>query len=433
VNSVQEIDLGYRPHRFQVEIHEAMAKHRFSVVVTHRRFGKTTLAIATLVDGALRCALAAPRFGYVAPLLKQAKATAWNYLVSYATKIPGTKVREGELMVEFATGGRVTLYGGSEGNEEAMRGIYLDGVVIDEYAGVAPQMFDQVVLPTLADRRGWALIVGTPHGMDAFYKLYHELAPARGWYRATYRVDETIGIPQLSAEDIAGQQRNSTPLAWRQEWLADFAAEAEDAFIPIELISTAAARAYAWTDVSFAPVILGVDVARFGDDRSVIQRRQGLVAFEPIVISHMDNMTLAGRVAQEIQRHGAQSTFVDAGRGEGVIDRLRQLGFPVHEVNFGGKPIDEHYADKRTEMWAEVRSWLEQGGGIPNVSELKTDLAAPRYEFTASGKVRLESKDKIKARGMRSTDLGDSLALTFAMPVPVLGQRNRELEAEVSW
>jgi len=156
----------------------------------------------------------------------------------------------------------------------------------------------------------------------------------------------------------------------------------------------------------------------FGDDRSAVCIRQGLRVHEIQVYANVDNMTLAGRVAELLNTWRWDACFVDAGRGEGVIDRLRQLGFArVFEINFGAKPDDPHYQDKRTEMWFRMRDWIEQGGWIPNTGTLKTDLTGPTYEFMASGKVRLEPKDRMKERGLRSTDLGDALALTFAMQV----------------
>jgi hypothetical protein len=128
-------------------------------------------------------------------------------------------------------------------------------------------------------------------------------------------------------------------------------------------------------------------------------------------------MTLASRVAAEIIAFQPDAVFIDAGRGEGVIDRLRSLGFTVIEVNFGGKPTNEMYANKRSEMWDGMAKWLKAGGVIPNHGELKTDLATPTYAFNAANKLVLEPKDDIKKRGLRSTDIADALALTFAAPV----------------
>lgn len=410
------IDLNYRPHPHQLAIHDNLAKVRFAVVVSHRRFGKTLLSVMSLITGALACKLDNPRFAYVAPRLKQAKQIAWMYLSEKAMKIPGARKNESELYVDLPNHSRITLYGATEGNEEAMRGLYLDGVVIDEVAGLRPHVWSEILRPALTDRLGWSLFIGTPHGMDLFHELYQQSLQDPAWYSALYRVDET-NLPWLPPEEIELARRTMSDAAFRQEFLCDFTAASENALITIDLVTMAAKRHLGEFDFKFAPRVLGVDVARYGDDRSVIQRRQGLLCFEPYVFKDIDNMTLAGRVAEEMQKWKPDMVFVDAGRGEGVIDRLRQLGHYVMEVNFGGKPNDEYYADKRTEMWCKTKDWLEQGGELPNHPELKTDLCVPTYDFLASGKVRLESKERVKERGMRSPDLGDALALTFAQPV----------------
>jgi hypothetical protein len=410
------VDLDYRPHPHQLKIHDLLRKFRFVVLVTHRRFGKTLLAVMALIHSAMMCEKPNPRYAYVAPRLKQAKAVAWMYLCDKVMKIPGARKHEGELYVELPNGARITLFGATDGNEETIRGNYFDGLALDEVAGIKPHVWPEIIRPALADRMGWAVFLGTPHGVDVFYELYQEAMKDSAWSAAMYRVDET-DLPWLPEEEIELARRTMSENAFRQEFLCDFSAASESAFITIDLVSSACQREYEYSDYGFAPRVIGVDVARFGDDKSVIQCRQGLYAEEPLIFPDIDNMSLAGKVAEEYRSFRADACFVDAGRGEGVIDRLRQLGYPVFEVNFGGKPLDEHFADKRTEMWSEMRVWLEQGGRIPNHPELKTDLCVPSYEFKPSGKVKLESKESIKGRGMPSPDLGDALALTFAQPV----------------
>jgi hypothetical protein len=419
------IDLGFRPHAFQLEIMRALWTYRFAVLVAHRRFGKTLLSIMTLMDRALRCKLSNPRYAYVAPRLKQAKQIAWMYLVDKAMRIPGSRKNEGELYVELPNSARITLYGASDGNEEAMRGLYLDGTVVDEVAGIAPHVWGEIMRPALADRKGWAMFIGTPHGVDTFHALYQQARSDEAWYTGLYRVDETQ-LPWLPKAELELARRAMSDAAYRQEFLCDFTASAENVLITIDLVSAAAARIYRESEYGFAPTVMGVDVARFGDDRSVIQMRQGLLAYPPLVYKGLDNMALVGKCTEAITKYKPDGIFVDAGGGAGVIDRLRQLGHPIMEVNFGGKPIDEHYQDKRTEMWFGIRHWLEQGGAIPNEVDLKSDLSGPTYEFTAAGKVRLEPKDDLKARGLPSPDLGDALALTFAMPVHVMPLRSPE-------
>jgi hypothetical protein len=128
-------------------------------------------------------------------------------------------------------------------------------------------------------------------------------------------------------------------------------------------------------------------------------------------------MQLAAQVAKKIDEWMPDAVFVDAGNGSGVIDRLRQLGYDVIEVHFGGKPAEAQYQNKRTEMWFNTREWLNASGALPDLPQLKQDLGAPIYWYDPSGRICLEPKDEIKKRGLPSPDFGDALALTFAHPV----------------
>ena len=207
--------------------------------------------------------------------------------------------------------------------------------------------------------------------------------------------------------------------AFAREYLCDFSAAGEDQLLSLTDAETASHRTYPITEIEHAPRILGVDPARFGNDRSVIFPRQGLVAFPPEVYRGLDNMDLAGRVARKIEDWQPDAVFIDAGAGSGVIDRLRQLGHDVVEVNFGGRPISPRYTNKRTEIWQELADWVRAGGAIPNEQALKLELATPTYSFDAANRMALESKDEIKKRlpDAGSPDLADALALTFAHPV----------------
>lgn len=164
--------------------------------------------------------------------------------------------------------------------------------------------------------------------------------------------------------------------------------------------------------------ILGVDVARFGDDASVIFPRQGLQAFVPVALRNVDSVQGAARVSQAIATWGAHATFVDGsgGYGAGWIDQLRVLGREVVDVQFGGAATDPRYHNKRTEMYFDAVQWIRAGGALPEIPELVADLSEPTYTFVGD-RMALEAKDQIKARIGRSPDHGDALALTFAAPV----------------
>lgn len=145
-------------------------KQRWAVLVVHRRGGKTVASINDLIKGALSCQQRAPRFAYLAPFRQQAKIIAWDYLKHFTACVPGRKISEGELYVEFPNGGRVTLYGAD--NYEALRGIYLDGAVVDEPADMEEEVWTSILRPALSDRQGWCVWIGTPKGRNAFFRLY---------------------------------------------------------------------------------------------------------------------------------------------------------------------------------------------------------------------------------------------------------------------
>lgn len=165
---------------------------------------------------------------------------------------------------------------------------------------------------------------------------------------------------------------------------------------------------------------MGVDVARFGDDRTTIWRRRGFTAYEPTVLTKMDNMEVASHIANQIDVHHPKSVFVDVGAvGSGVVDRLHQLGYNVvQEINFGSKATDsKRYANKRSEMWYNIKRWLDDGGCLPNMPDLKTELTSIEYKFDNTGRIALEPKEKVKAKLGKSPDLADGLALTFAQKI----------------
>ena len=166
--------------------------------------------------------------------------------------------------------------------------------------------------------------------------------------------------------------------------------------------------------------VIGVDVARFGDDRTVLMFRQGVcAAFEPVVLRKQRSHDIAAVVAQAWHRWGADAIFVDGsgGYGAGVVDSLIQHGLAPIEVQFGGGADDPRYRNKRAEMWFRMAEWVKRGGALPaSLPEIARELTAPTYTFTG-GKLTLEEKQQIKDRLGFSPDLADGLALTFASEV----------------
>jgi hypothetical protein len=409
-----QVGLGYFPRDWQKECHRQ--RRRFTVLALHRRAGKTELAIMELLDCALKFSQPLGLFFYVAPFLKQAKAIAWARLKARIEPMRQhgmVEINEGELSVTFKHNGAIIRVFGAD-NPDAMRGVRLDGAVIDEVAQIKPEVWQDVLQPALSDRKGWALFIGTPQGVNLFSELYFRSNALPDWHAARYTVFDTNAI---DPDEVSRLKRDMSETSFAREYLCDFAAAGDDQLISLSDVESAAQRQMREDQVSFAAKILGVDPARFGDDRSVIFPRQGLAAGQPIIYRGIDNMTLASRVAAQIEEYKPDAVFIDAGNGGGVIDRLRQLGYDIIEINFGGKPADPRFLNKRAEMWWELREWIRMGGAIPNSVDLKQDLAAPIYWYDSAGRIQLEPKDDIKKRGLPSPDLADALALTFAHPV----------------
>lgn len=170
-------------------------------------------------------------------------------------------------------------------------------------------------------------------------------------------------------------------------------------------------------EYDFAQKRLGIDVARFGDDRSVIFPRQGIVAFKPAIMRHQRTTEIAARAAMISAKWGVEQILVDdTGHwGHGVIDNLIDAGYPAIGVMFHADALDRRYANRRAEMWVQMTDALKKGVALPNIAELVAELTTPTYTFV-NGQFLLEDKAQIKVRLGRSPDLADALALTWALP-----------------
>lgn len=422
-----KVVIPYRPRFPQDEIHKQLETHRFCVLVAHRRLGKTVLSVNHLIKRAITDRKERGMYAYLAPFRNQAEQIAWGYLKHYTSQIPAISINEQKLSILLPNGATIRIFGAD--NPDALRGLYFDGVVIDEVAQIKPTLWGEVIRPALADRKGWAAFIGTPKGINLFSQIYDQALNlmSKGdpdWCAMLYSVEQTHVIDE---KELAALKVEMSENEFRQEFLCDFSAAQDNGLIPIDDIRAAANKFYRESEYMCAPLIYGIDVARFGSDASVIFKRRGLVAFEPIVIRKFDNMALADRIAVEMAKEKPDAVFIDSGAGQGVIDRLRQMRFDVVEVPFGAQAIDkEQFANRRMEMWWHMAQWIKQGGAIPPDPILQGDLGAPTYGYTPKGPKILEAKDKLKERIGRSPDLADALALTFAAPVAPKLSRSME-------
>ena len=191
---------------------------RWACLVVHRRGGKTVACVNELLTRATYTQKTNARYAYIAPFYRQAKDVAWGYLKDFGDGII-TKTRESELRVELFNGAWITLYGAD--NPDALRGLYLDGVVLDEYGDCRPSLWGTVVLPTLADRKGWAIFIGTPKGKNHFYEVHKRAQMESNWFDMTLPASQS-GI--LDDEELLEMKAQMTESAYLQELECDFTA-----------------------------------------------------------------------------------------------------------------------------------------------------------------------------------------------------------------
>jgi phage terminase large subunit len=252
------IETGYVPRSFQAELHRKVK--RFNVLVCHRRFGKTVFAINELIDQALRNPLHNPHYAYIAPTYGQAKKIAWEYFKEFAGGIPGINFHEGELRMTIdrpeirredgtlvKRADKITCWLIGAENPDSLRGMYFDGVILDEYGDMNPIIWSQVVRPALSDRftesreiencptQGWAIFIGTPKGQNHFYERYqYAIKPeASHWYGMIAKASETKLVPH---EELMDAKAEMSEDEFNQEYECDFNAALQGAYFSKQML-----------------------------------------------------------------------------------------------------------------------------------------------------------------------------------------------------
>lgn len=307
----------------------------------------------------------------------------------------------------------------SEENPDAFAGVHnLNGVMVifDEASGIPKPIWTVTegffTDPTL--NRFWFCFSNCRRNTGSFFECFHK--NRKFWRRRNLDSRNVEGTDLVKLNQIVEQHGEDSDET-RVEVKGEFPRQGDKQFISRGLIDEALEREIVPDD--WAPLVLGIDPARYGDDSTVFIFRQGRNArgIPHDKMDKMDNMEVANRAAHLITKYNPDAVFIDAGNGTGVIDRLRQLGYSIVEVWFGAKSPKREYLNFRTFMWAEMRDWLG-GGCLPALQELADDLACPEYKFVkATEVIRLETKEELKKRGFASPDFGDALACTFAAKV----------------
>jgi hypothetical protein len=309
----------------------------------------------------------------------------------------------------------------SKDNTEAFAGLHNKGkrivLIFDEASAI--------------DDKVWEVAEGamTDEDTEIIWIAFGNPTRNTGRFRECFRKNKHRWIHrQIDAREVDGTNK-----AQIQEWIEDhgedsdfvkirvrgvFPSQSARQFISTEDVDAAWKRNLEKSQYDFAPVIITVDPAWQGDDELVIAKRQGL-HFEVLHReAKNDNDMLVGQKIAELEdEHEADAVFIDLGYGTGIASFGKTMGRSWTLVNFGSKPSDHGFVNKRAEMWGLMKAWLKEGGAIPHNQTLYDELISPETVPRLDGKIQLESKEQMKKRGLHSPNIADALALSFAYPV----------------
>jgi len=417
--------LGAQPWFRQTEIMEAVRDHNRVAVRSCNGSGKTYIA-AHVVLWWLMCFPDALVIT-TAPTEHQVRDVLWRE-IRRAYRGHESLIEGKLLRTSLELGDKHYAQGLSTDLPERFQGFHEGHIlfVVDEASGVREGIFEAIEgSMTSADAK--MLLLGNPTSLaGTFYEAFHRRREL--WHTIHISAFDTPNVkagevlmPTLVTpkwvEEAKVNWGEDSPM-YQVRVLGEFPSEAEDTLISLKLIEAAAEEDAIELPPEDAPAEMGVDVARFGSDRTVICVRRGERVIEMEALGRQDLMETAGRVRAAMTRHGPKVVRVDGiGLGAGVVDRLREQGCSqVKGVNVAARANrPEHFANLRAELYDGLRERFQDGRiRIPADPDLIGELAAVRYSFTSSGQVRLEGKDDMRSRGLRSPDKADALMLAFA-------------------
>jgi hypothetical protein len=290
-------------------------------------------------------------------------------------------------------------------------------LVADEASGVPEQVFEAAA-GSMSGHNAVTLLLGNPVRSSGFFYDTHTRL-AQEWTTFQVACSDSPRVSQEYINEMAmryGEDSN----VYRIRVIGEFPRGDDDTVIPMDLLESALHRDVAAS--KSAPMVWGLDVARFGSDRSALCKRQGNVVTESIrTWKNLDLMQLTGAVVAEFNvlspSEQPREILVDSiGLGAGVVDRLRELGLPARGINVSESPaMGGTYRNLKAELWYKAKAWLEaRDCKLAKDEVLISELATVRYTFTSNGKIAIEGKDEIKKRGLPSPDKADAFVLTFA-------------------
>lgn len=290
--------------------------------------------------------------------------------------------------------------------------------LIDESGDIPPSVARAAEQALSNCQWGKVLQAGNPTSMDG---MLYAAARDPQWVviRITGDPDDPKRSPRINLDWARSQiEQYGRDNPWVKAYiLGQFPPGSINALLGVDEVRDAMARHLTEDQYSYSQRRLGIDVARFGDDRTVLFPRQGLAALKPAEMRNATGPEISARAMLARERWEWEMAMVDdtGGYGASAIDSMNLAGLPVSPVNFSGKATDPRYFNKRSEMWFKMAQWIRAGGALPKEPDLVRELTAPTYTLD-KGRLRLEEKEQIKKRLGFSPDKADALALTFAVP-----------------
>ena len=432
---------NYTARGYQIPFLQAMDKgKKRACLVWHRRSGKSK----TLLNFTIKKAMQRVGVYYHAfPEYNQGRKILWDGIDKDGNRLldhhipPALRqsTNKTEMKIELVSGSIWQIIGAD--NYDSLVGPNPIGLVMDEWAvsDKYPLAWDYF-RPILVENGGWAVFPYTPRGMNHGYELHRMAVANPEWFHQVLTVDDTQTISRydIQLERESGMSEDMI----QQEFYCSFIASTEDIVIPFELIHPALSREVYYER---SPKIAGLDVARFGDDRTaLIIRRAG----EIIHLETWGNTDLVQTAARVMDRYKAKlfnAIAVDSiGIGAGVADILRANDIPVAMVQVSEKPMDpERFDTTRDELWWKLREWFEEGACsisralMPKqIQALLKDIQDIRYKYSPTNKIKIETKDDMKKRLGFSPDIGDALCLTFTHKIRMKAQQTEYRHRETA-
>jgi phage terminase large subunit len=418
---VREV-LGVDPDPWQVEFLEAISRGERKISVrSGHGVGKSTVASWAMIWYMLTRGPA--KIVVTAPTSSQLYDALFAELKRWVKELPnawGDRLEVKTDRIEMRAAPQESFISARTSRAEqpeALQGVHSDHVMLvaDEASGIPESVFEAAA-GSMSGHNAVTILLGNPTKSSGFFFDTHNRLKDEWWTRRVSCYDSKR-VSDAYIKDMAsryGEESN----AFRVRVLGEFPRTDDDTLIGVELVDSAFHRDVDTTDTQ---TVWGLDVARFGTDATALAKRKGNAVTEIRKWRGLDLMQTTGAVVAEYEAMKPEDRPVEIlvdsiGLGAGVVDRLRELNLPARGINVAESPaMGTIYVNLRAELWGKMKAWLEKRDcKLPKDESLLAELVSPRYSFNSNGKMKLESKDEMRKRGIGSPDMADALALTFA-------------------